>query len=206
MLDQIQCEFQERYHFDTHMDLLWRNMLKPSSAFTFTHYVVDDEAECVNFVDHVMMMGDEYGEHISDQAAVEWKMWVRRDPNLTVGDMLRSIVLCFENFAFGSPGSIQVPFERFNKYYRGLKEAHLDLRRQKGTMHQVFDEIHNRELVFALQKVLDTDTSHFATDVYVSLLSHAFMSKKQWDEFFWPYLKPQLDTILASGKNCSALH
>lgn len=38
------------------------------------------------------------------------------------------------------------------------------------------------------------------------LQPYAFMSKKQWDEFFWPYLKPQLDTILASGKNCSALH
>ena len=45
MLDRMQCEFQERYGFDTHYDVLSRNLLKPSSIMGSNHHLINDETE-----------------------------------------------------------------------------------------------------------------------------------------------------------------
>ena len=218
MLDKIQCEFHERYQFDVHYDLLNRNLLKPSTVLgSGAHHMINDESESINFIDHVLMQADEYPEYATNRMAVNWKMWNRKCPELTQGDMARSLILNMENAAYLTymkekfaaeydspypfgPHCIQVPFERFNKYYRGIKQAHLDLRRQKTVLKDTFDRIQEDEVMPALRKALEQDTSMYITDMLVALLSHTMMSVKQWDEFFWPYLKPQLDLVAASGK------
>ena len=218
MLDRIQCEFHERYHFDTYYDLNCRNLLKPSAVLgSGTHHVINDEMESINFIDHVLMEGDEYEEYRDNRTSVNWKMWTRKCPDLTREGMARSMVLQMENTAFTAymkqkfaeeydipyaygPVNIQVPFERFNKYYRGIKEAHLDLRRKKALLKDVFDKIQQDEVMPNLKNNLKNDTSHFMNDAMAAMLSHTMLSEKQWEEMFWPYMKMQLDEVLSVGK------
>lgn len=217
ILDKMQCEFQERYHFDVHFDLLSRNLLRPATVLGDQHHMVDDEAEAINFYDHTIMNGDEYKEYAENRWSVNWKMYNRKYPELTQGAMALGVIRNFENAAYlthmkqkfaevygcphaHGPYNVQVPFERFNKYYRGIKEAHIDLRRQKTILKDTFDRIQEDEVMPGLRKALELNTSDCMTDIMPAMLSHSMLNMKQWDEFFWPYFKPQLDLICESGK------
>lgn len=217
MLDKMQCEFQERYHFDLHFDLLNRNLLRPNAVLGGNHHMINDEAESINFFDHVLMEGDEYPEYAEHRWDVNWKMWNRKYPDLTQGTMALGIIRNMENAAYISwmkkkfadvygcphphgPYNIQAPFERFNKYYRGIKEATMDLRRKKTILKDTFDKIQEDEVMPSLRKALAQDTSDVVCDIMVALLSHSMLNMKQWEELYWPYLKEQMDLVLASGK------
>lgn len=218
MLEKIQCEFHERYHFDTQYDVLNRNLLRPDQVLGNSHHMIDDEAESINFFDHEIMQGDEYREYAEQPWNVIWKMWMRKYPDVTCGQAAQAAYRCLENGAYvrhikEKVAAVygvahcygiflpQVPFERFNKYYRGIKAGHMDLRRHKKDMKYCFDKIMEEEIMPGLEKSFATDTSLYMNDYNYTMLSHAMLSKSQWEEMYWPYLKKMLDIVLEHGKN-----
>lgn len=217
MLDRIQCEFQERYGFDVHYDALARNLLKPTSILGGEHHLINDEAESINFFDHTIMADDEYPAYKTDRWAVSWRMFIRKYPNLTQGTMAKAIAAYAENASYnpwmfkklseeyGCPQCygtiIQVPYERFHKYYRGIKAASMDLRRRKDELLDTFNAIQQEEVIPAIKKAAETDYSQCMMDIMTPLLAHTMMNTKQWETFYWPYLKDILDGALAAGKS-----
>lgn len=218
LLDRIQCEFLERYGFDTQYDVLNRNLLRPDQVLGNSHHMIDDEAESINFFDHVIMEGDEYREYADHPWNVIWKMWNRKYPDVTCGQAAQAALRSIENgkyvayikekcaAVYGVPHCYgvfmpQPPFERFNKYYRGIKNGHMDLRRYKADMKYCFDRIMTDEIVPTLQRCASVDTSMYMNDYNVTILSHAMLNRKQWEEFYWPYMKAELDAVMAQGKN-----
>lgn len=217
MLDRMQCEFQERYGFDVHYDVLNRNLLKPSSIMGGHHHLVNDETESINFFDHVLMKDDEYPRYKTDRWDVSWDMFLRKYPDLDQGTMAKAIALNAENAAYlphmqkkmaelyGCPTCygpiIQVPHERFHKYYRGIKAATMDMRRQKGALVDTYDAIMEDEVMPALRKALEMDTSQCMCDIMMPMLAHTMMNTKQWETFYWPYMKRVLDEAAAAGKS-----
>ena len=216
MLDRIQCEFQERYGFDVHYDLLARNLLKPSSIMGGHHHLINDELESINFFDHTLLEDEEYPEYKDHRWDVSWKMFNRKYPDLTLGTMAEAIALNAENVAYnpwmfkkfaeeyGCPQCygpiIQVPYERFHKYYRGIKAGSMDLRRRKTELIECFDAIQQEENLPAIANALKADTSKCMNDVMIPLLAHTMMNAKQWETFYWPYLKVILDGVNEGGK------
>ena len=216
MLDRMQCEFQERYGFDTHYDVLSRNLLKPSSIMGGNHHLINDETESINFFDHVLMEDTEYPEYKTDRWNVSWRMFLRKYPELTQGTMAKAIALNMENAnyvphmqaklaqVYGCPPCygpiIQVPHERFHKYYRGIKAATMDMRRHKADMIDCYDAIMEDEVMPALRKALAMDTSNCVCDIMEPMLAHTMMNQKQWEVFYWPYMKQILDEVQAAGK------
>lgn len=217
LLEKIQCEFQERYGFDVHYDVLNRNLLKPSSIMGGHHHLVNDETESINFFDHVLMEDSEYPEYVTNRWDVSWRMFLRKYPDLDQGTMAKAIALNAENAnylphlqkvmaeQYGCPvcyGSIvQVPHERFHKYYRGIKAATMDMRRQKTVLKDSYDAIMEDEVIPALHRALAADTSNYMCDIMVPMLAHTMMNTKQWETFYWPYLKQILDAARDSGKS-----
>lgn len=216
MLDRIQCEFQERYGFDVHYDLLARNLLKPSTVLGGRHHLVNDEAESINFFDHTLMEDTEYPAYKTDRWAVSWKMFLRKYPGLAQGTMAEAIARFAENSAYkpfmvkkfaeeyGCPDcygpTIQVPYERFHKYYRGIRAGSMDLRRRKDELLDTFAAIQEEENLPAAAHAVQTDTSMCMSDTMVPMLAHTMMNQKQWETFYWPYMKQILDTLLAGKK------
>lgn len=216
MLDRIQCEFQERYDFDVHYDPLGRNLLKPAALLGGNHHLIDDEQESINFFDHTLLQDDEYPAYKTDRWGTSWKMFLRKYPDLKQGLMAEAIAVNTENNAYlpyikaklakeyGCPTCYnclaQVPHERFHKYYRGIKAASLDLRRRKSELIDAYDAIMEDEVMPGVHKALATDTSECMVDLMVPFLAHTMMNMKQWETFYWPYLKQILDAALAANK------
>jgi len=218
MLDRIQCEFQERYNFDCHYNLNTRNLLKPSDVLGGHHHHIDDERESINFFDQPLMEDGEYLEYVNHRDGMNWRMFLRKYPDIEAGKIAEGIILNFDNAKFTShidekfvtkygcpdaygPCIVQVPYERFHKYLRGIKNGTLDLRRHSAECREVFDRIQKEEIMPYLEASLKKDTSMYMNDTMTALLAHTMLSQKQWDEFYWPYQKQYFDAILASGKN-----
>ncbi len=224
LLELIQCEFQEKYHFDIHMDLNTRNLIRPVEALgSGNHIMIDDENESINFYDHVLMEAEEYEDYAKKRAEVNWRMFNRKYPELTKAQFLDGFIKNMEAGAFAShmtqkfvedynclgvydtkvAGAVQVPFERFPKYYRGIREMAMDMRRHKGQLLDTINYIHETENIPALQKTLknlEGKESPFMADIFMPMLAHATISQKQWDMFYWPHLKDYLDMIVAAGR------
>lgn len=225
ILERIQCEFQERYRFDCHFDLCTRNLIQPVEAMgAGYHIMIDDEKETINFIEHVLMDASEYEEYGTDRRSASWKMFNRKYPGLSKRQMLNAIIKNLEACAFAAhmtkkfievyncpsvynmnvAGAIQVPYERFYKYYRGIKEMAIDVRRHKDILIDTLNKIHEEDTKPALKKTLETlhaESSPFITDTMIAMLAHATLSQKQWDELYWPHLKDYLDMIVAAGKS-----
>ncbi len=221
VLEDVTSEFHERYHFDTYMDLGTRNMLGPANAMGATHLEVNDEAGTINFRDHVIFEENEYLEYAHDEPAFYWKMFCRKYPNATKGQVLTAMV---EFMSCGSfvkhmlqkfveeyetpavhnqdiAGMVNVPIERIYKYYRGIRGTSLDLRRHKDEIKECCDIIQEKEMIPRLKRGLEKESGPYITDTLTGLLAHATMSEKQWEQFYWPYLKEYLDMIVESGKS-----
>ncbi len=215
-LDRIQCEFQERYDFDVHYDLLARNLLKPAALLGGNHHLVDDEQESINFFDHTLLQDDEYPAYKTDRWGTSWNMFRRKYPELSQGLMAKAIAVNMENNAYnpymkkkfaeryGCPSCYnyiaQVPHERFHKYYRGIKAASMDLRKRGGVLLDTYDAMMEDEIMPGVHAALAADTSDCMIDLMVPLLAHTMMNMKQWDTFYWPYLKQILDAALAADQ------
>jgi len=220
VLEDVQSEFHEKYHFDTYMDLGTRNMLAPAMALGSTHLDVDDKAGSINFHDHVIFEENEYLEYANNQEAFCWKMFCRKYPNATKGQMLTALAEFMSCGAFvqhmlkkfveqyetpaihnqNIAGMVNVPIERIYKYYRGIRGTSLDLRRHKAEIKECCDIIQQKEMIPRLKAGLAQDSSPYITDTLTGLLAHATMNEKQWETFYWPYLKEYLDLIVDSGK------
>ncbi len=221
VLEDVQSEFHERYHFDTHMDLGTRNMLGPAMALGSTHLKIDDEAGTINFFDNVLLEEDEYLEYANDEPAFYWKMFCRKYPDVTKGQVLRALVEFMSGGAFvkhmlrkfveqyetpaihsqNVAGMVNTPIERIYKYYRGIKGTSMDLRRHKGEIKECCDIIQEKEMIPRLKAGLAADSGPFITDTLTGLLAHATLNQKQWETFYWPYLKEYLDMIVGAGKS-----
>lgn len=220
LMDRGQWGMQERYHFDCHMDLGTRNIFNGSDPLGSPHYVINDEAGTMNYFDQVLIEGNEYHEFAQDIPAFTWKMFNRKFPNLTIGQVVLGIInnlsdvefmnymvqksyneyncvgVHDQNFAF----MVMAPFEKFHKYYRGIKETSIDLRRNKAGLKEACDAIHEQQMMPALMARTKMDSSAYLADCFTGLLAHTTLSTKQWEEFYWPYLGTYLDTLEANGK------
>lgn len=220
-LEKAQRLFHERYHFDIHLDFCTRNFVIPTDALGSSQYIFDDEAGSVAFLDHVVMEGTEYPDYGQDALRMHWKMFSRKRPGVTKGQFIQAMLAQQEANEFRDhimkvfrdeyscpavrtqdlPAVISPPLERFYKFYRGIRETAVDLRKHKVQVKDTLEKVHYEILLPALDSQLKTDTSGYLTDFFSALLAHAMLSTKQWEEMFWPYLKDYLDRIVAADKS-----
>lgn len=220
-LEKAQRLFQERYHFDIHLDFCTRNFVIPTDVLGSSQYIFDDEAGSVAFLDHVMMEGTEYPDYAEDYLKLHWKMFNRKRPDVTKGQFIRAMLAQQEAGEFSAhimkvfrdeyncagvwnqnlSAVIAPPLERFYKYYRGIRETAVDLRKHKTQVKDTLERVHYEILLPALEEGLKADTNAFITDFFSGILAHAMLSTKQWEELYWPYLKEYLDRIVAADKS-----
>ena len=70
-------------------------------------------------------------------------------------------------------------------------------------MLDCLDYIQENEIIPGLKKTLaemEGKEQLYMADFMIAMLAHGTISQKQWDIFYWPYLKEYLDLIVAAGK------
>lgn len=215
-MQKVVEEYHHRYEFDSYIGVTARNPLAITNALGGGFYSITDDA--INYYDHVLMESDEYDDFLKDPKAFRWKMFQRKYPELTKGQMVDGVrefikYLEFsdgmiEKFAseyhrpaiFNTNLTISLPFENFYNNYRGIKEVSLDMRKQKGKLKEAMDWIFENENTAVLNNVVNTENNSFVCDTFLVLLGHSILNRRQWEELYWPYLKKIIDTVIENDK------
>lgn len=218
-MEELVCEFHERYNFDAYIDLGTRNPMRLSEAMgPGSIYTFNEEVDSIIVTDKPMMEGDEYGKYAADPTGFMRELFQRKYPNATAANMLAAMneLINFGQFSgkiaqkfvkkysrpsvFSMTGAIMMPPEFFSSTARGIKNYALDMRRHGDEIvaaQDVFFETKNRP---EIEVNLASDTSIYVTDFYTALLAYSTMSPKQFEKFYWPYLKKYIDMVVEAGK------
>lgn len=218
IMEKVVCQFHERYQFDAYMDLGTRNQIGVPNAFGKNYYTIDDETGAINFVDAVLMNGDEYLEFAANPKAFYWKMFLRKYPNATKGQVVKAIaeMAKFGQFngkisqkfvqEYNCPGVMNmssipmIPFENFFSYYRGIKGASVDLRKHKSELKEALDAVFHQDTLPTMERIFQQDNSAYVCDVYAAMIAHSIMNRKQFEELYWPYFRKVIDLCVEHGK------
>ncbi|MGD0153837.1 MAG: uroporphyrinogen decarboxylase family protein [Thermacetogeniaceae bacterium] len=224
IMGQAVTKFQEKYQFDFFMDFGFRNPLAISGALGHTDYIIDDEAGSLNISDFSYVEPDDYDEIIENYDKFLWTKFLPRKYKKLNGPgakgMMINAAIEFGKFAqyatdivqtmatdYGVPPSIFTATPFFINFYeilfnwlRGIKGISLDLRQRPDKLKAALDSVGVADLsgntlkAFKQTSQKGTDQDR-GPDVLTSLLGHSILSKKQFEVFYWPYLKEIFDYV-----------
>jgi hypothetical protein len=105
--------------------------------------------------------------------------------------------------ALGFPGKLPfsvggVPFDQISDFLRGMRGTMLDMYRCPDKLLAACDIIMEQ----VLQRVADSPRSEEYSQCFIALHRGAdgFMSLKQFEKFYWPYLKKMVEALVAVGQ------
>ena len=218
-MEKLVCDFHERYNFDAYIDLGTRNPMAlcdamgPGRIYTF-----DDKVDSIYVTDKAVMEGTEYSEYAKDPKAFARIMFARKYPEANALNMLEGMnqLIKFGQFSgaiakkfidkysrpsvFSMTGANMMPPEFFCSSVRGLKNYSMDMRRHGAALLEAQDAYFETYTKPAIQKTLASDNSIYVTDCYTALLAYSMMSPKQFEKFYWPYLKYYIDETIKANK------
>lgn len=219
IMEKIVLDFHERYQFDAYLDLGTRNQLKIMKALgDQSSYKIDDSTGGVNYAEKVLMSGEKYERYIQDTDNFKYEIFRRKFPGICKGQILEAIggMLEFGQFAgaiqdrfvakydtpavFDMMGVPMIPFENFFGYYRGIKEAALDLRKNKAKLKEAMDMEFESATLPAFKAFLAKPNERYCVDAYTAVLGHSVMNTRQFGEMYWLYLKRIIDEVVAQNK------
>ncbi len=216
IMEEVVSDFHKRYQFDAYMDLGTRNPKRISDALGNGFHRVDDKNESITVLDHTIMARDEYKEFVKNPQEFYWTKALRRCvPDLTL-EQLEKVAMEFVSFGqfmkkmdnkfknefqclLLAPVFI-FPFELFFSTLRGIKEISNDLRRCKTELIAAMDVQYKTSTFPAIKFALASDTSDYFADTYTVFIGHSILSEKQFEEIYWPYLKPTIEQFTAHNK------
>ena len=218
VMEKVFHEFHERYQFDVYSDLGARNPMRVSDALGHSYHYIDEADEAVLIEDFHIMERDEYKELAADPDAFYWSKALMRccKPGITLREFKAA---CLEYDAFrkfsqrmtdklsreyGACRSagvmMRMPFEDVFNTLRGIKASALDVRKCKGEMKEAMDTLFARERKPLIDQGVKRDFHDTVAAVGTTFLGHSILSVKQFEEFYWPYLKYMIDAAIANNK------
>lgn len=208
---------QETYNWDAIIDYGWRNPLRVGQAMGFGWHLVDDKAESMTFIDHSLIESPEdYKLFLKDQNAFYWKLLSKCNPEMKksqfvsgmkeqldffnfVGKMAQMLNTEYNTLIF--PNYWIAPIEKFFFMYRGIKGLSADLRRYPELMVEVFDKMFELSYPDFIKNATTADTGGHFADLEIVMIAHSALSIKQFERFYYPYLKRCMDDMVAAGRN-----
>ncbi len=227
MMEKAVRQHQEKYQFDMHFDLGTRNAYRVAQAMDSPTYIVDDEAECISVEDiHVCELeearelAENYQKFLWEKGMKAKFSWWGKEADL--GKIQKAYDEMFDfisysarikkimNQEYGVPNNIApnpyaaISMENIMGFLFGMRGTAMLMRRDKGALHAVIDAMN--ELFFtpqleALKKLPEGPNMNYCFDYLMAMLVHNFLNPKQWEEFYWPYLKQVLDVLTEKKYN-----
>ena len=215
-MKKVVVQFHERYHFDAYMDLGARNMFAITDPLGGGTHRFDPVSESIYALDDKCMLnGDELLEYAQDSARWRKILFQRRYPTLTIKQLMDSETGMMKYGQFRlqieelfkskyatplySSFQFQLPHETYQNL-RGIKGLALDMRRNKGLVKEAFETNFKNDTIALISGVLKGDSSANFVDHSLPMLSHISLSVKQFEEFYWPYMKYALEETFKAGR------
>jgi hypothetical protein len=218
-MEEIVGKFQEKYKFDYYMDFGLRNPLRIADALGFTDYLIDDKGCALSYAtDITYMVPEDYDVILEDYNKFLWTRAIPgrytnlRGPNGK--EMLKKAareLVTYQEFCahmnnkmekdYGVPQCLfnGVPtffnfFETLYLAFRGMKALSMDLRKIPNKVKAVCQAQGNGQGFKTYRASTKPGTDmQTGPDFSYYLLAHVILSKKQFEEFYWPYLKEVFD-------------
>ena len=218
VMREVVCGFHERYGFDAYFELGDRNQINIPEALGSNHYSIDSETGAINFVDAVLMEDDEYRLLTQDPGQFSWTMFNRKYPDANIGQLLDALKAMNEGdrfraemtekflFDYSCPGMTNgclmapSPIDSFINFYRGIKNGSIDLRRRKSEVKEACDFIFETQILPVLNMYLEKDDSDYIFGVQLFMLAHGVLNRKQFEEFYWPYLSKAINLFVENDR------
>lgn len=222
-IESIMDEFDRTYQYDIYGDLGNRNLLRVNRAIGGGIHRIDEAGESIYATDHdsPLVEDDEFREFREHMMETNWlKVFPRiARPGITLGELREGVYeFCEYNKFFAKMerkcneeygaliatvpgGTFEPPIEWIFGSLRGIKLTSMDLRRNKAELKETVDMMWNMLVKPNLNTVLDLDTSGYMCDFYTGMLCQNFLNQKQFDEFYWSYMKQAMDLALANHKH-----
>ncbi len=217
-MKEVLVEFAKRYDFDAYQ---WSGS---TYCFPFTDtlgggsYLLDKKTGSMNVIDHNLIFPEEYAEYAKDPNKFMRKAFARKYPNITTPIFEKALNEFFRFGQFAATADniyrdeikrpltstmqsiVMSPLEILNAGLRGIKDLAVDIRRNKAALQLFLDANWEKLQLPAFKRNLEIDRSDYICDFYTAFLAHAFLSVKQFEEIYWPYLKKVFDMLSEAGK------
>ncbi|MBR0417169.1 MAG: hypothetical protein IJI56_05105 [Firmicutes bacterium] len=222
LMAKLTYAFQERYNFDGFVEYSNRNQYRVSQLLGSSEYIVNDEAFSIQVEDFPTIYDGELAEFAKDPTKFMWEKIIPRKYPQFQEDIevsyFQELVKEYQDFSafsarmfssmkelygipvlwdFRAPG-IPNPCETLLSHYRGIKNFSIDMRRNKADLHAACEALSGnaaRAAVAAWANVAPGHTTKSCFDGDGGLLAHTVMNPKQFDEFYWPWLKMYWDCV-----------
>ncbi len=226
LLTQIVCNFHEKYEFDFYNYTGGRNPVRAADAVDGNTYIINDETEALNIKDCSYIEDGEYPELAANPLKFYWEKYLPRKcgklaqpaeiaapafaesarelseyKNMTAN--LRKLFAEKYQIPSRALGYGQMPIELLFNQIRGIKALSVDLRRRKeeviAVCHALEDFNGYRAALNAAKNREMPDNTAFL--IGTCCLAHSIMSVKQYEEFYWPWMKPFADVAVEKDGN-----
>lgn len=213
---------QQRYGWDSYMDLGTRNPMQVTDALGKCLYLVNDETGDVNYIDKDVMKFEDYRKIIDgglfryyfETALVSKYGYTDRETALeNIGKAAREQVK-FTKFGkdvnstmvnkYGVPsiavGKPTLPTEMLFCALRGIKGYSTDIRRSPEIVIEALNIINEgtyEQFTNMLSNFSDNDT--FLFPVRITSLAHTVMNPKQYEKIYWPFYKQYIFDLADKG-------
>lgn len=215
-MEEVVSKFHEKYQFDFYKDLGTRNPLRIANAVGHTNYILNDETYAINFPDINYMEPEDYDDVTENYYKYLWTKFVPNKYRSLQGpnakEKIRNGVLELAKFGqysshinqffadkYGVPplytGAVVLPFfEILFNALRGIKGLSMDIRERPEKVKAACDAVGLGRSFESYRATAQKGTStDAAVDIYMALLGHTILSVKQFEMYYWPYLKQLFD-------------
>lgn len=224
LMEKCQLAFFNKYKFDfaqTIAGLLCHPMAMIKDIGQ-GFYFYNDVNSTVSLRDMRLLLPNEYEQFIADLPRYTWEVLLPRKyerwPELKVKDLLEPLAEYqrYTDFAtrmgeaavtrYGIPRAsaemVGMPgIEMLCNLYTGMKGLAIDMRRQPEKVKAAVQMLESGTDA-VVQRILEEPRQNnvAAFDLWLGMLAHNFLSIKQWDAYYWPWLKKVLDAVVAADK------
>lgn len=217
VMEKVVCENHERYRFDAYLDLGTRNHFPQTDALGGGAYTLNVETGGINVTDHPTMTADDYDSFAENPTKWLNIIFQRKFPNITTEQFVKATMAFLQSSGFqknieekfatkyntptmvSTSTNVSSPFETFQSSFRGLAGISLDMRRCPDKLDNVIKAYWKAISLGSLQRAVANHEHSYIADVYIGLIAHAIMNAKQFDRFYWPYLKEIFDACVETG-------
>lgn len=227
IMEKVIRTHQEKYCFDQIMETGTRNNFLLADALGYSGYMIDDKNEAINYTDFVYCEHDELPQMAADYNRFVWeKAMPRKYPFWNKDFELEKIQKALDAFLgagafathirkvvnedYGIPNLYapnpvpSIPIENIFSCARGIKGFSVDMRKDPQYLEALIEERANVTFypVMKQWEAMNPKPSDNACfDSGTAILAHTVLNNKQWEKYFWPYLKQVIEFLAERNMN-----
>lgn len=223
IMEKVIRHCAETYPVDMLAETGWRNPVQVTEVLGNDEYILNDETSSISIADQCFFEDEDYDKLIENPGKFLWETFIprkykklRNDKNsgdlqaflekkaefgAFVGKMNKML---HDEYAIPFPVDMASPFDQWGNGFellfcsiRGIKKLSTDIRRKTEKVLAAIEAMNDyfvKPRFEAADKQMGT-SSTAVFDTLLVMLGQTILSTKQFEKFYWPYLKQVFDYI-----------